>query len=32
MFLVLIERVRNAAPELLELNGKNHTNIALNFG
>jgi len=28
---VLIERVRNAAPELLELNGKNHTNIALNF-
>jgi len=28
---VLIERVKNAAPELLELNGKNHNNIALNF-
>ena len=28
---VLIERVKNAAPELLELNGKNHTNITLHF-
>lgn len=28
---VLIERVRNAVPELLELNGKNHNNIKLNF-
>ena len=28
---VLIERVRKAAPELLELNGKNHANTALNF-
>jgi hypothetical protein len=28
---VLIERVRIAAPELLELNGKNYVNVALNF-
>jgi hypothetical protein len=28
---VLIERVRIAVPELLELNGKNHANVALNF-
>jgi hypothetical protein len=28
---VLIERVRMAVPELLELNGKNHANVALNF-
>ena len=28
---MLIERVRLAAPELLELNGKNHVNVALNF-
>jgi hypothetical protein len=27
----LIERVRNAVPELLELNGKNHANTALRF-
>ena len=27
----LIERTRAAVPELLELNGKNHANIALNF-
>ena len=27
----LIERVRNATPELLELNGKNHANISLQF-
>ena len=27
----LIERVRIAAPELLELNGKNYVNVALNF-
>jgi EAL domain-containing protein (putative c-di-GMP-specific phosphodiesterase class I) len=27
----LIERVRIAVPELLELNGKNHDNVALNF-
>ena len=27
----LMERVRIAAPELLELNGKNHGNIALRF-
>jgi len=27
----LIERVRLAVPELLELNNKNHKNIALNF-
>ena len=28
---LLIERVKNAAPELLELNGKSHRNIALHF-
>ena len=28
---VLIERVKNAAPELLELNGKNRVNISLHF-
>jgi len=28
---VLIDRVRIAVPELLELNGKNHSNVALNF-
>jgi len=28
---VLIERVKIAAPKLLELNGKEHTNITLNF-
>jgi hypothetical protein len=28
---LLIERVRIAGPELLELNGKNHANVALNF-
>ena len=28
---LLMERVRNAIPELLELNGKNHSNIALHF-
>ena len=28
---VLIERVRIAVPELLELNGKNCANVALNF-
>ena len=28
---MLIERVRKATPELLELNGKNHVNAALNF-
>ena len=28
---VLIERVKNAVPELLELNGKCHTNITLHF-
>ena len=28
---VLIERVRIAVPELLELNGKNYVNVALNF-
>jgi len=27
----LIERVRNATPELLELNGRNTTNCALHF-
>ena len=27
----LIDRVKNATPELLELNGKSSTNIALNF-
>jgi len=27
----LIERVRIATPELLELNGKNHANILLRF-
>ena len=27
----LIDRVKTATPELLELNGKNNTNIALNF-
>jgi len=27
----LIERVRKAAPELLELNDKKHTNITLHF-
>ena len=27
----LIERVRIAVPELLELNGKNYVNVALNF-
>jgi hypothetical protein len=27
----LIERVRIAVPELLELNGKNYANVALNF-
>ena len=27
----LIERVRNAAPELFELNGKNHANAILHF-
>jgi hypothetical protein len=28
---VLIDRVTAAVPELLELNGKNHVNVALNF-
>ena len=28
---LLIERVRIAVPELLELNGKTHANVALNF-
>jgi len=28
---VLIERVKLAAPELLELNGKNHCNAILHF-
>jgi hypothetical protein len=28
---VLIERVKTAVPELLELNGKRHTNVTLNF-
>ena len=28
---VLIERVKNATPELLELNGKNHGKIVLLF-
>jgi EAL domain-containing protein (putative c-di-GMP-specific phosphodiesterase class I) len=28
---VLIERVKIAVPELLELNRKNHVNVALNF-
>jgi hypothetical protein len=28
---ILIERVRKAAPELLELNEKKHTNITLHF-
>ena len=28
---LLMERVRNAAPELLELNGKSHANTALHF-
>jgi hypothetical protein len=28
---LLIERVREAAPELLELNKKKHTNIKLHF-
>jgi hypothetical protein len=28
---VLIERVRNAAPELLELNGKSHADTVLHF-
>jgi len=28
---VLIDRVKIAVPELLELNGKNHVNVALNF-
>ena len=28
---VLMERVKNAVPELLELNGKNRSNITLNF-
>ena len=28
---VLIERVRNAVPELLELNGKSCSNITLHF-
>ena len=28
---VLIERVKNATPELLELNGRNSTSIALRF-
>jgi len=28
---VLIERVKNAVPQLLELNGKSHSNITLNF-
>jgi hypothetical protein len=28
---VLIQRVRIAVPELLELNGKNCVNVALNF-
>jgi hypothetical protein len=28
---ILIERVRNAVPELLELNGKNHANTVLHF-
>jgi len=27
----LIERVRNAVPELLELNGKKHSDITLRF-
>jgi len=27
----LIDRVKTATPELLELNGKNSTNITLNF-
>ena len=30
-FDVLIERVKLAVPELLELNGKNHENIILHF-
>jgi len=28
---LLMERVRNAAPELLELNGKSHANTTLHF-
>ena len=28
---ILIERVRNAVPELLELNGKTHANTTLHF-
>jgi hypothetical protein len=28
---LLMERVRIAVPELLELNGKNHVKVALNF-
>jgi len=28
---VLIERVKNAVPELLELNGKASSNVTLNF-
>ena len=28
---LLIERVKDAAPELLEINGKKHSNIALHF-
>ena len=27
----LMERVKNATPELLEINGKNHNNISLHF-
>jgi hypothetical protein len=27
----LIDRVKIAVPELLELNGKNHVNVVLNF-
>ena len=28
---ILIERVKTATPELLELNGKPHTNITIDF-
>ena len=31
-FDVLIERVKLAVPELLELNGKNHENTILTYG
>jgi predicted RNase H-like HicB family nuclease len=30
-FDVLVERVKKAVPELLELSGKNHTQTKLNF-